>query len=455
MKNLWQQADKRIALALGLVIIGLVISLLAPRATQVKFGGRVVDATYPATVCPGGVNNAVSVAYLPNPKVAVRSVKKASVTLRPARTYRYALTTPLFVDGNPQSILAANTSSGWLASTVCTAGSGDSWFVGGSAGISSAGYIDLINSGLSESTVDLLAYSANGPLPLQSIVIPANTEKKIYLDSLAPGEEKIAVHAITRAGRVTAYFIDIRKKGLRSLGADYVAPADEASKQVVLPGAINSVRKGVQLDQDIRLLVPGAADATVSGTIYSVDGAFVPIGLDNLRLPHGKVVEIALSKLTVSTPFALVLNSDQPIVAGMVSQTKLGTSDFAWSGAASELPEGESYSINMGGHLPLLSFYGNGKISIQIDYNLTSGKSRSVEVQGDRKVSWRPEGAVNRIEIRAKSSGIFGGILFSGNANSGLSYMPLRAGATLQNSVLPQADARVISRGSGTSANTK
>ena len=109
----------------------------------------------------------------------------------------------------------------------------------------------------------------------------------------------------------------------------------------------------------------------------------------------------------------------------------------------------------MGGHLPLLSFYGNGKISIQIDYNLTSGKSRSVEVQGDRKVSWRPEGAVNRIEIRAKSSGIFGGILFSGNANSGLSYMPLRAGATLQNSVLPQADARVISRGSGTSANTK
>jgi len=455
MKTLSLKRDQRILLAIASVSAGLVIALLAPHATQVKFGSRVLDATYPATVCPSEITGAVSVAYLPNPKIGVRSVKSASVKLRPSRTYRYALTAPLFVDGNPQSIMAANTSSGWLASTVCTAGTGDSWFVGGSAGISSAGYMDLINSGLSDSTVDLLAYSAKGPVPLQSIVIPANSEKKIFLDSLAPGEEKIAVHAITRAGRVTAYYVDIRKKGLRSLGADYVSPADRASKQVVLPGAINSVQKGVQLDQDVRMLIPGSIDATVNATIYSVDGAFAPIGLDNLRLPHGKVIEIALSDLTVSTPFALVLNSDQPMVAGMVSQTKLGTSDFAWSGAATELPRGESFAINLGAHLPLISFYGSGKISVEIKYNLSSGKHGTVEIRGDRKASWKPSGAVNRIEVVAKSSGVYGGILFAGAANSGLSYMPLRAGATLQNLVLPQADARVISRGSGTSSKSQ
>jgi hypothetical protein len=138
----------------------------------------------------------------------------------------------------------------------------------------------------------------------------------------------------------------------------------------------------------------------------------------------------------------------------MVSQTKLGTSDFAWSSAASEMPKGERYSINMGGHLPLISFYGDGKISVQINYNLASGKSGSVEITGDRKASWRPKGDVNRIEIQARNTGVFGGILFSGTANGGLSYMPLRAGATLQNSVLPQADARVISRGRGTAGNT-
>ena len=454
MKIPFTLSDKRIPIAIGFVSAALIFSLVAPQATHVKLGKRVVDASYPATVCPSGITGAVSVAYLPNPKIQVRSVKKNSVALRSARTYRYGLTNPLFVEGNPQNILTANSSSGWLASTVCTAGSGDSWFVGGSAGVSSAGYIDLINSGLSESTVDLIAYSAKGSLPLQSIVISPNSEEKIFLDTLAPGEDKIAVHAITRAGRVTAYLVDIRKKGLRSLGADYVAPASGSTKEVILPGAINNVRKGVQLDQDIRVLVPGTTDATVSAEIFSIDGSFSPIGLDNLRVQHGKVIEVALSNLTVSTPFAVRLSSDQPIVAGMVSQTKTGTSDFAWSSAASELPVGERFAINMGGHLPLISFYGKGRISVQIDYNLSSGKSESVEISGERKASWRPNGDVNRIEIRAKSSGVFGGILFSGTANGGLSYMPLRAGATLQNSVLPQADARVISRGRGTAGNT-
>jgi hypothetical protein len=139
----------------------------------------------------------------------------------------------------------------------------------------------------------------------------------------------------------------------------------------------------------------------------------------------------------------------------MVSQTKLGTSDFAWSGAATELPRGESFAINLGAHLPLISFYGSGKISVEIKYNLSSGKHGTVEIRGDRKASWKPSGAVNRIEVVAKSSGVYGGILFSGAANSGLSYMPLRAGATLQNLVLPQADARVISRGSGTSSKSQ
>ena len=453
MKRPSLKGDQRILLAITTVIAALLLSLFAPHATELKLSNRVLDASYPATVCPGEIAGAASVAYLPNPKIGVRSVKSASVALHPSRTYRYALKDPLFVDGNSQSILTANTSSSWLASTICTAGSGDSWFVGGSAGISSAGYMDLINSGLSDSTVDLLAYSAQGPLPLQSIVIPANSEKKIFLDSLAPGEEKIAVHVITRAGRVTAYYIDIRKKGLRSLGADYVSSAESTSKHIVLPGAINSVQKGVKLDQDVRMLVPGAIDATVNATLYSVDGSFSPIGLDNLHLAHGKVIEIALSELTVSTPFSLVLNSDQPMVAGMISQTKLGTSDFAWSGAATELPQGESFAINMGGHIPLVSFYSSGKISIEIKYNLITGKSGSVVVHGDRKASWKPSGAVNKVELLAKSSGVYGGILFSGAANSGLSYMPLRSGATLQNLVLPQADARVISRGSGTSSN--
>ena len=443
--------EKRILIAITAVVAALFLSALAPHAPSINFGTRVVDASYPATVCPGAVTGSQSIAYLPNPKIAVRSVKTGSTGLRAARTYRYSLSAPLFADGNAQSIMAAYTLNGWLATTICSAGNADSWFVGGSAGISSAGYLDLVNSGLSESTVDLFPFSPKGAAAMVSVVIPANSEKKVLLDSLAPGEEKIVVHAITRAGRVTAFALDIRKKGLRSLGADYVSPALNASKHLVLPGLINSLGKDSQLNQSVRVLVPGAVDATVSATIFSIDGSFSPVGLDNLRLPHGKVVEIALPQLTVSTPFAIVIDGDQPVVAGALSQTKKGASDFAWSGGAQELPKGEALSLNMGGYSPLLSFYSDGAVNIRISYNLTSGKSRQAVVKGDRRGSWRSPGAVNRIEVTSLNSKTYGAILFSGAANSGLSYLPLQAGASLQNSVVPRADAGVISRGAQSS----
>ena len=443
--------QKRILIAVAAVATALFLSTLVPHAATIRSGSRVVDASYPATVCPSGVSGAQSVAYLPNAKIAVRSVKSGSTRLRPSRTFRYSLAAPLFVDGSAQSIMTANTLNGWLATTICSAGNVDSWFVGGSAGISSSGYIDLVNSGLSESTVDLFPFSAKGAAAMVSVVIPANSEKTVLLDSLAPGEENIAVHAVTRAGRVTAFYLDVRKKGLRSLGADYVSPAMSTSKHIVLPGAINSVSKGAQLDQTVRLLAPGAIDASVSATIYSIDGAFSPVGLDNLRLPHGKVVDITLPQLTVSTPFAIAIDGDQPLVAGLLSKTRNGASDFAWSGAAQELPKDEPVSINMGGHSPLISFYSDGRVDVRISYNLPSGKSGSAEVVGDRRASWRSPGAVNRIEVTSLKSKSYGAILFSGAANSGLSYLPLQTGATLQNSVVPVADAGVISRGAQSS----
>lgn len=442
-----KQIDKKIFLAILAVASALLISALAPRAAHVNFGRPIVDASYPATVCPSAITGATSVAYLPNPKIGVRIIKSSSVKMKSARTYRANLSNPLFIEGNPQSTMVANSSSGWFASSICEVGAGESWFVGGSAGISSAGYIDLVNSGLSESTVDLLAYSSQGPEPIYSVVIPPNSEKKVPLDTLAPGEEKIVVHAITRSGRVTAFYIDIRKQGLRSLGADYVSPATVLSKTVILPGLINNVSKGAPLSQVVRVLVPGAVDGSIGATIHSVDGSFSPVGLDNLRVPHGQVVEVKLPDLTVSTPFAIVIKSDQPVIAGALSRTQKGVSDFAWSGAATALPKNEPISINLGGHTPLISFYSPGKIEVRVSYNLASGKSSSATIIGDRKVSWRPTGGVNRIEVQAQSKEVYGALLYSGATNGGLSYMPLRAGATLNSSVLPHSDARVISRG--------
>jgi hypothetical protein len=54
----FERIDKKILLALIAVGSAVVISALAPQAAHVNFGGPVVDATYPATVCPSAITGA-------------------------------------------------------------------------------------------------------------------------------------------------------------------------------------------------------------------------------------------------------------------------------------------------------------------------------------------------------------------------------------------------------------
>ena len=288
---------------------------------------------YPATVCPQKLSDGTSTSVLPSRDILVREIPSKKNLLKPAKSALYLSLNPLLVDGyNSTSINVTRSQSRSLATVTCAISNSEQWFVGGSGTVSSRASLVVTNSGLSLSVVDLVIYSANPAPSLVTKKIRANSSKRIYLDTLAPGESSIVVRVVTKSGRVTTFLYDQRERGLQKFGADFVSPSNSPEKTVVIP-AISSVPlvRG-RSNQMLRVLTPGKVGANIRAQIVSNDGSFAPIALDNITLESNVVADIAFKPILKSRNFSLVIKSDQPIVAAVKSSGVFeGVNEFTWS----------------------------------------------------------------------------------------------------------------------------
>jgi hypothetical protein len=400
--------------------------------------------SYPATVCPGNLGNATSTSVLPSSNTLVREIPVTKIVLKKARTTFYLSSKPLLVDGNSQtSINVTRTKSNSLATAICSISSGEQWFVGGSGSVSSNSSIQIINSGLSTSIVDLYVHTAKGVSPVSSVRISKNSSKRIYLDTLAPGENSVVIHSITRSGRVTMFMHDQRQLGLRNFGSDFVSQGAGPENRVVIPAINNVVLSGKDTEQLLRILAPGTVKANVRAKLISSDGTFAPIELDDINIEGGKVKEIKFKPVLESKNFSLVLTSDRPIVAAVKSTgTFGGTNEFTWSTSVQQL---ESMSLNFGGLQPQVAFQGKN-IEVNVVWTAKNRKEYRKTIRGSKEndiATWSPSGGVLTARFSTSRDQIYGGVIFKENA--GLSYLPLVAGAQLESSAIPISDARIIS----------
>jgi hypothetical protein len=400
--------------------------------------------SYPATVCPGNLGNATSTSVLPSSNTLVREIPSTKIVLKKARTTFYLSSKPLLVDGNSQtSINVTRTKSNSLATAICSISSGEQWFVGGSGSVSSNSSIQIINSGLSTSIVDLYVHTAKGVSPVSSVRISKNSSKRIYLDTLAPGENSVVIHSITRSGRVTMFMHDQRQLGLRNFGSDFVSQGAGPENRVVIPAINNVLLSGKDTEQLLRILAPGTVKANVRAKLISSDGTFAPIELDDINIEGGKVKEIKFKPVLESKNFSLVLTSDRPIVAAVKSTgTFGGTNEFTWSTSVQQL---ESMSLNFGGLQPQVAFQGKN-IEVNVVWTAKNRKEYRKTIRGSKEndiATWSPSGGVLTARFSTSRDQIYGGVIFKENA--GLSYLPLVAGAQLESSAIPISDARIIS----------
>jgi hypothetical protein len=346
---------------------------------------------------------------------------------------------PLLVDSNPGTSFALTNSANGIGVVTCKAGNPDEWFVGGSGGLTSKAQLDIVNSGLSPATVDITGYSSKQVLPVVSVSIPANSDRILPVDALVPGDDSVALRVVTRAGRVTSFLFDQRKKGLSSLGSDFVNSQQGPATRLIIPTLMQS--SNGKVTSSIRILVPGNLDANVKLIVNSGDGSFTPLGFDGRTVTHGKVFDIPLQDLTSTTPMSIFIESDQPVVASALSALAKG--DFAWATPVAPLSD---ISLNFTGLSPRFVFTG-ATIDVAVSWKNSSGKIMRSHISGSDIAFWNPgNSGIRTIAFHTDSkSGIYGGVIIRNSDGSKLAYLPLSAGAVLERSTLPIVDVRSLS----------
>ena len=424
-----------------LIIAAVIATLTFGNLTSVSVTQSDVSENYPPVVCPAtpaGESSAISV---PSTQTGSRVLGKKTVIFKPTRTLRLMQSSsPTILDTKNMTSPVWQIKKGvWAGATICSAPSISQWFVGGAADVTSKGKLILINSGLSEAIIDVEIWSESGIRPPKVVTLKANSFVVQTLDSLDPGAKRIALHIAPRSGRVNAFLVDERGRGLKSLGGDMVNASPDPSKVVVIPAIPHMKRSGKALGHTLRVIAPGDVDARISVELVSTKGSFIPFGFDDRVVKAGIVTEIPLNPQLVPSTFALKITSDRPIVASVYSSTYAqAKSDFVWSTSTAEMTE---YSLAVSGLAPTLVFAGE-KISISLSILYTNKKEKKFTVTGEGIATFKVPDNARTINFTKVSDKTVGGSLIS--TQSGFGYLPLIPGSELTRVLLPSANIRVL-----------
>ena len=426
--------------ALRLLAAIVAVILLGNLLTFTTKSNRYSES-YPAVVCAGNSAGQSSVIALSSPKTQVRKTGTSTMEYKDSRTRRLAGNVQATViDAQFVTPISWQVRTGvWGGGLTCLAPVTSQWFVGATADVTSKGTLSIANSGLGKALVSITVYTEAGVQAEKLIAVKANSLMTMQLSSLAPGAKSIAIHVKPQTGRVNAFVIDERGRGLQALGGDSVNSIEEPAKSLVIPAIPQQTGRSTSLPHTLRVLFPGEVGAAISVEIASTDGTFSPTGIDGKVIPAGKVVDIPLNVIMKSGKFALRLSSERPFVASVFTKTTaLGKSDFIWSTAAPQLKE-SVYSIT--GIAPLLVFSG---ATIEIDLELTSlkGVKEKISIRGDEIATYQLSDRIRSFEILKTSKATYGAGLIT--SRSGFGYAPLVTGSTLTRTTIPRSNIRVL-----------
>jgi hypothetical protein len=424
-----------------LIVAAVVATLAFSNLTSESVKQSDFSENYPPVVCPATPSGESSAISVPSTQTGSKVLGKKSIIFKPTRTLR------LMQSSSPTILETKNMTSPvwqikkgvWAGATICSAPSTSQWFVGGAADITSKGKLILINSGLSEAIIDVEIWSESGIRPPKVVTLKANSSVVQSLDSLDPGAKRIALHIAPRSGRVNAFLVDERGRGLKSLGGDMVNASPDPTKVVVIPAIPHMKRSGKALGHTLRVIAPGDVDARISVELISTKGSFVPFGFADRAIKAGIVTEIPLNPQLVPSTFALRISSDRPIVASVYSSTYAqAKSDFVWSTSTAEMTE---YSLAVSGLAPTLVFSGD-KISVSISILYTNKKEKKFTVTGEGIATFKVPDNARTVHFTKVSDKTVGGALIS--TQSGYGYLPLVPGSELTRVLLPSANIRVL-----------
>lgn len=429
--------ETRASFALLFFIIAAHIAYFLP---QVNIQSE-VSQSYSVTTCPGAVNDSRTTALLPSRQVGTRELVRANASFtKPTSSTPVLARGAIIVQGDPRNSWVIQTKANrWTSAATCTSGVASSWFVGGTANVTSQGKLVLINSGLSDAAAEITTYSEDGPSEPRNITVKALTEREIRIDSLLPGADRLVVKVKVINGRVSSFLVDERVRGLNNIGGDFVAPIATPSSELTIAGIPATFGSSSSITRTLRLMSTEDVDTNISVEVVSREGVYVPVELGNIEINAGEVVDLPLQNLDLGKGnFGLKITATSAIVASLLSEVKSGTiSDFMWSVPA---PSFENASFNIYGLEPSITFIGD-QIRVRIQWRNRDGRSFTENLSGEEILNWRVPANTRLITISNLSDARAG---MSWLTSDGITHLPIESAATLESAARPRADISVI-----------
>lgn len=433
----WRLLSAFLAIAAGLGIVQLAIT---PEASTNSV--KIVTAAS-SIICPTsstGANLAIgssgtrvsAIGKLP------KGVKDVPFTTSKDVTVIHVSQASHLVEKSTGDVTQIDASSG-VAGLACPDEEASYWFTGGSAALTSQDRLILTNAGHGDATATILTWSDKGVVPAYPVVVPAQASIGVGLDSIAPGVNAVVIHVLVRSGRIAASLYDQRSHGLTNLGSDFVSPGIAPAKKFVVLGVPgtnavsqtgNSKKKAAAKSpasqtRVLRLLSP-LNDSTVRVDVIGAGDSFTPLGLDNIELKAGMVLDVPVTASLPSSAYAFVVTADYPVVAGVFSSivTTQG-SDIAWSASTPSISS-DAASADMDGTTYL--FYSHSATSVEI----TSARegatpvTSTLPIPAEDVVSWTPKkstAGVTAIRFKPAGGAVYASRLF--RTNNGVTTSPI------------------------------
>lgn len=420
-----ERGRSAVYLALAVVVI-LIATLQRDPVDQVER-----TASIPATVCPKFDDESRATALLPSSKTKIKSVASRKASFNGARVNPYSLNnTSILIEGSEATSIALRSrASNFTAATTCLIGDGNQWFVGASAGLGSKARILAVNSGLSASSLEIQAFDRSGPAGSRALTIPPVSQREIRLDSLAPGADASAIRVLTRSGRVSAFLIDERSRGLQTFGGDFIA-SQSPSTSLVIAGIPARLGGRSITTHRIEIVATGARAAVVDVELLSDGSRFTPVGLSEVTVQPGEVKRLRLPAELGRRTAAIVITATEEVAASVISAT---VTEFAWSTPSIAL---KSYQFNVGGLEPIITLVGKA-IRTQIEYRSRNGKVSEKLLNGSEILSWKVPPNTRRVSISNTDSIYMAATWASAD---GFTSLALNPGTELERSSTPTFD---------------
>jgi hypothetical protein len=326
-----------------------------PDVDQPELTAAVEPVSRTTLACPPGVADAVvkvaSTAGLPPPSPSGGSVK---VDLEPQGAPADRLTlergelAPSEVDGPglevrgagdaAQGLLAARAERVGSTLTVggCRSAQPVWWFAGAGGGVDHSSVLFLTNVDEGPAVVDVRLHGATGSVDragTRGITLAPGETLRLPLAEVAPGSEELTVEVAAVRGRVVPHLLDSISLA-DGRGREWLPPAMPPAEDVVLAAVPAGADRVVLLVTN-----PGEDQALVDLEVLTEDGAFVPLGTEQVSVDPGSVKRVDLTEELEGRAAAVHLQSQVP-VTGAVRSVSAGDAADAGSAAPLDVPSG-------------------------------------------------------------------------------------------------------------------